>query len=353
MDPTLSSRPKTFRIQNIAPGTTAEDLKKLFYTEHQPCIEVRSIAPAVDSHEFDIRHYTATVLFHAPNPTVETPRLCHDDIDVDSEFHGFTPLNHPQEPIAAELLAMRDTAKALCDINGTIGRYSSRLPVRSIIFLGAPHKGLHTAALEALVKSKPTADMLSELKAGSPTLTELNEGFKSVAQNLDILTCYETRKSRTAIQAYGSWKREGQEEMMVSFDSARQYHPRERCIASDTDHSHIAKLKRGENGIYPDIRSAIKKAMLSVGDLYTEADGHHNLTTMHQAYGSYKPSDDQRRMVRQLTISESQNIISIKGRLEIQGSPEGELINYNARALVIRVGTRKSLGGNWAWKSME
>lgn len=63
--------------------------------------------------------------------------------------------------------------QALCDINGTIRRYSARLPVRSIIFLGAPHKGLHTKALETLVKSKPTEDMIRELRAESPTLTDL------------------------------------------------------------------------------------------------------------------------------------------------------------------------------------
>lgn len=102
MDSTQSSRPRTFRVENIPPGTTAEGLKKLFYTEDQPRIEVRSIVPAVDSYELDIREYTATVLFHAPNQTVTSPRVLDDDISVDSEFHGFTPLNHPQEPIAVE-----------------------------------------------------------------------------------------------------------------------------------------------------------------------------------------------------------------------------------------------------------
>lgn len=82
----------------------------------------------------------------------------------------------------------------------------------------------------------------------------------------------------------GSWKREGPEEMMVSVDSARQWYPREKLIACDTDHSHIAKLKRGENSIYPDIRSAIQQAMLSVGVLYNEAEGHHDITRPDQAY---------------------------------------------------------------------
>ena len=59
--------------------------------------------------------------------------------------------------------------------------------------------------------------------------------------------------------------------MMVSLDSARQWYPREEFLACNADHSQIAKLKRGENSIYPSVRWAIKKALLHAGDLYSEA----------------------------------------------------------------------------------
>ena len=95
---------------------------------------------------------------------------------------------------------LNSLAKALCDINGSVGIYSSRLPVRSIIFLGAPHKGLETTALETLVKSQATEDMIRELKSESPTLTELNDKFRHVAQDIDILTCYELSPTKTAIE---------------------------------------------------------------------------------------------------------------------------------------------------------
>ena len=90
----------------------------------------------------------------------------------------------------------------LCDINGSINIYSSRLPVRSIIFLGAPHKGLEIRALETLVKTQPGEDIVRELKAESPTLTELNDKFRYVAKNIDILTCYEMAPTKTAIQVF-------------------------------------------------------------------------------------------------------------------------------------------------------
>lgn len=95
-------RPLTFRVENIPPGTTAEELTKYFYTEDQPCIRVRSIVPAVDSYELDVREYTATISFQASNRGVLSPRLLDEDLSIDCDFHGFTPLYHPQEPIAAE-----------------------------------------------------------------------------------------------------------------------------------------------------------------------------------------------------------------------------------------------------------
>ena len=72
--------------------------------------------------------------------------------------------------------------------------------MRSIIFLGAPHRGLHTSALETLVESEPTEDMVRELKSESPTLTELNDKFRHVGKDLNILTCYELKQTKTVIK---------------------------------------------------------------------------------------------------------------------------------------------------------
>lgn len=144
--------------------------------------------------------------------------------------------------------------------------------------------------METLVKSQASEDMIRELKSESPTLTELNDKFRHVAKNIDILTCYELSPTKTAIEVFldhtghlistnsdqmpdGSWQREGPPMMMVSLDSARQWYPREELVACNADHSQIAKLKRGENSIYPSVRWAIKKALLSAGDLYSEAKG--------------------------------------------------------------------------------
>lgn len=64
----------------------------------------------------------------------------------------------------------------------------------------------------------------------------------------------------------GSWKREGKPEMMVYQDSAQLNFPNEKVVSCHADHSQIAKLRRGESGAYPDIKSAIKKALLRVAE---------------------------------------------------------------------------------------
>ena len=116
-------------------------------------------------------------------------------------------LPHHQEGIISSLSyleiwygANSNVLQALDDINGSIGIYSSRLPVHAIVFIGAPHRGLQTMALETLVKSRATEDMIRELRAESPTLTELNDKFRHVAKDIDILTCYELTPTKTAIE---------------------------------------------------------------------------------------------------------------------------------------------------------
>lgn len=54
--------------------------------------------------------------------------------------------------------------------------------------------------------------------------------------------------------------------MMVSLDSAQLFYPKEQLVPSNTDHSRIAKLRRGENSIYPHIRSAIRRALLGLDE---------------------------------------------------------------------------------------
>ena len=97
----------------------------------------------------------------------------------------------------------------------------------------------------------------------------------------------------------GTWKREGPPIIMVPLDSARQWYPREELVACNADHAQIAKLKRGENSIYPSVRWAIKKALLRAGDLYNEAKG------IHQSYPQHLSSADESSTIRRSLLEAS------------------------------------------------
>lgn len=70
----------------------------------------------------------------------------------------------------------------------------------------------------------------------------------------------------------GVWKREGPPAMMVSPDSAQQFYFKEKCVSANTDHSQIAKLKKGQSGIYSNVKSAIKHALTSTAKIMATAD---------------------------------------------------------------------------------
>ena len=122
--------------------------------------------------------------------------------------------------------------------------------------------------------------------------------------------------------------------MMVSLDSARQWYPREEFVACNADHKEIAKLKRGENSIYPSVRWAIKKALLSAGDLYSEAKGIHYVESR-----SSKGADEASAMRRNLLqVTDRQTSIPSDNRIAGLAStplrsPSEETIDQQIRRL--------------------
>ncbi|KAL9069066.1 MAG: hypothetical protein Q9157_006295 [Trypethelium eluteriae] len=110
-------------------------------------------------------------------------------------------------------------------------------PVCCIVFLGAPHRGLQVEALETLVKSRPTEDIVLELRSGSPTLTYLNNNFRQVVDDIQIISCYEKYPTPTVIRRGDTWERTGPKVLMVSEDSAKLYLPNERHLAAYANHS--------------------------------------------------------------------------------------------------------------------
>lgn len=137
-----------------------------------------------------------------------------------------------------------------------------RPTVNSIIFFGAPHRGLEVTAMQTMVQGTPSEYLIRELEMHSPTLRKLNDGFRRVYGVVDILTIYEMeptpslRKNESNI-----WERTGPPVMMVEKDSAILHWPIEVKIGLNQDHSRIAKVDRGQNGCYDFICHFLQKSL--------------------------------------------------------------------------------------------
>ncbi|KFZ16694.1 hypothetical protein V501_02095 [Pseudogymnoascus sp. VKM F-4519 (FW-2642)] len=160
--------------------------------------------------------------------------------------------------------------QAITDLEPSI---RSRLPVRTLIFFGAPHNGLEVSALETLVKGHPTQTLISELKRESPTLTGLSERFRHVAKDMTIHTYYESRATSTVAEGPdGHWERRGEAKVMVERLSALLNFEAEKTrMKVDGDHKEIARLRRGQGGVYPNVLHIIKEALVSASDQFAAA----------------------------------------------------------------------------------
>ena len=335
-----SDRPWTYRVEHIPAGTSPTQLTEKFVDEDRPNIKVRSLAPAVDSGKL-----IATISFPSSRPP---PEPTDEDLEVDREFIGFTPLNYPQEPLVADIIAVTGLAghafgswsssprqmwlrdflpqdipnvaiytygynsrlqnapsrsiisdharrfvdklaylrstntgpprplilighslggliikKAICELqNSNSPDYQSDLVLPCVMFLGTPHRGLETEALATLVKQEPSRDIVEELRPDSPTIRDLNDQFRRVASHMNIVTCYELVPTPTVQQGPdGNWARTGAPILMVKHDSAVLGTQYEVAIPCQSNHSELAKLKRGEAGDYTIIAGHIRRAL--------------------------------------------------------------------------------------------
>ncbi|MCJ1312987.1 hypothetical protein MMC25_006663 [Agyrium rufum] len=328
-------KPIIYRIEQIPSNLDIDEFKQAYILPgDREFVKIKSWSPSVDSPEGEERTATATVCYSAP--TRQKLHIASDEIIVDEDFYGFTPLYTPSKekgPIAIDVIAiaglaghaygswahspermwLRDylphdapnarimtygykcllegskapsklsdftskflnrllnmreigkvilslTVKALVNIP-FMGLRTHRLPVRAIIFLAAPHQGIELATLAALVKGQPTEALVAELRPGSTTLEYLRDNFRHVSEDIEILSCYETEPTKSTIEVDGNWKLEGPEVMMVSSDSARQFSANEKWELVDANHSQIAKVTKGESGIYLSLLSAIRSAL--------------------------------------------------------------------------------------------
>ncbi|KAI0968538.1 ankyrin repeat-containing domain protein, partial [Xylaria arbuscula] len=314
----------TWRVSFIPKGVTKNQLLEFFVPEDRARVAVYSLYPsAEDDNQLTA---TVLFRPHRGRPDTG-PKTTHNsppELDIDKDFEGFTTLYCPTEEttIAADIIAVTGLAghafgswasseksmwlrdyvpefasnarvltygydshitgpntsiSKLSDLSQTFvqmlidmrdqytreQRDSSRLPVRAIIFLEAPHRGMDTKALRNVVKNTPPEHLIAELSPESETLKSLNEGFSTFAQDITILSCYENRPSKTVVfdEATQKWTRSGEEIMILPQSSASQFLPKEKLLPANADHSGIAKLRKNRD-IYSGVKATIIQALV-------------------------------------------------------------------------------------------
>ena len=98
-----SNRPLTWRVENIPQGTTIATLKQYFHSDDRHFIQVKSLVPDVNNYD-GTGTLTATILFSPPepgNPRID-PGDIREELMLDKDFIGFTPLNEASRNVSAE-----------------------------------------------------------------------------------------------------------------------------------------------------------------------------------------------------------------------------------------------------------
>lgn len=206
--------------------------------------------------------------------------------------------------------------------------------VKSIIFFGAPHRGLEVTAIESMVHGTPTEDLIRELKMHSPTLERLNDGFRRVYEGVNILTIYEMEPTASLRRnELDTWERTGPPVMMVEKHSAILYLPMETRIGLNQDHSRIAKVDRGQNGCYDDICHFLQQSLVSTRN----AEGM-TIVNPPALHPSALPSSSKRRLIlaRQL-IEAIKSGDSNTARDLIQWVEKGFLTQLRTNLLIMAV----------------
>ncbi|KAK3997916.1 hypothetical protein QBC44DRAFT_392249 [Cladorrhinum sp. PSN332] len=126
--------------------------------------------------------------------------------------------------------------------------------ITSVIFLSTPHRGTNLAEIlnRILRVSFVTNPMkfIAELAAGSQTLQRLNEQFRHVAPNLQIISFYETRPTPVLKKT----------QMVLEKDSSILGYPGEVSKPLDADHHGVCKF----DSILDPRYIAVRNALLSV-----------------------------------------------------------------------------------------
>ena len=127
-----------------------------------------------------------------------------------------------------------------------------RLPVRSILFFGTPHRGLNTRALQTMVAGQPNAKLVSDLDADSEVLRSLSKKFSPISKFIKIYSFVESLHTAVVEDIDSTWRRGDRREIMVNKQSARLDCETETIrMVNRADHSQMITLRKKQGSDYP------------------------------------------------------------------------------------------------------
>ncbi|DAA73946.1 TPA_exp: NACHT and WD domain protein [Trichophyton benhamiae CBS 112371] len=122
-----------------------------------------------------------------------------------------------------------------------------------MLFLGTPHRGSNFAStLNTILRLAPTIGTklyVSELDRNSLSIVDINEHFRYVCSDLDLVSFYETL--HTIIPP-------GIKAMVVKKESAVLGYPQEMATALIADHNRISKYRSRDDANYKSVKDALR-----------------------------------------------------------------------------------------------
>ncbi|PGH02303.1 hypothetical protein GX51_04744 [Blastomyces parvus] len=147
-------------------------------------------------------------------------------------------------------------------IGKTDPRYSDMISqTHGIVFLGTPHRGSSFAPiLNKILRMVPTIRSkvyVNELEKSSTSINDINEQFRNVCGDLELVSFYETLRTT------------GVNSIIVEKESAVLGYPLEMSAPLHADHHGLSKFQNPEDGNYRDVVNVIRMFAQSIKELRT------------------------------------------------------------------------------------
>lgn len=130
-----------------------------------------------------------------------------------------------------------------------------------MVFFGTPHEGMEADAMIEAASGNPTEALVRDLQPGSTRVVFLKEQFAKTSSEINLVSCYETRETKTLKKGdNGEYARIGEEKLIVPQSSACLFWGRnETRIGIDENHSKLAKLSNRDESKYHDIKNSMAR----------------------------------------------------------------------------------------------